>query len=687
LRKTSKGQQGMSTETILYIILAGIIALVLALFQYGVQAKQKSKQWMLYAFLRFISILSLLVLLINPKFEKISYTNEKPNLVVAADNSESVSYLKQDLNTKNFVTSILSNEALNDRFNIDTYVFGNDLKLTDSLNFSNKQTNVSSVFTELSQVYNTTTAPTLLISDGNQTYGNDYEFLSSRYEQPIFPIILGDTVTYVDLQIQQLNVNRYAYLKNRFPVEVIITYNGNETVNSKFVVTSGNTRIYNKAVTLSKDHNSQILNFDLPANKVGVLSYKAEIVPLDIEKNTVNNQKIFAVEVIDQKTNVVVVSDMVHPDLGALKKAIESNEQRSVSFAKSDINTNTLDDYQLVILYQPNARFKSIFDAIEANGKNHFIITGSQTDWRYLSRTLNYLKKDHTNQTEHYQAVLNTGYNTFLIDDLKFSSFPPLKSSFGDVDFLQTAAPILYKKVGNVETEQVLLATLETGEQRRALLFGEGIWAWRAQSYLNNRSFNAFDNFTGKLVQYLASNKRRNRLSVSHESFYDGSSPVRISAQYFDKNYLFDNRGSLNISIRDRITNQSRNLPFILNNNSYEIDLSSLPASDYAFTVSVANEGLKQSGSFTILNFNVEKQFLNANVTKLKRLATNSDGKAYFIANTDSLIGELLNDKRFAIIQKSTKKVVPLIDWKYLLALIALSLAIEWFMRKYNGLI
>jgi hypothetical protein len=78
---------------------------------------------------------------------------------------------------------------------------------------------------------------------------------------------------------------------------------------------------------------------------------------------------------------------------------------------------------------------------------------------------------------------------------------------------------------------------------------------------------------------------------------------------------------------------------------------------------------------------------LNADVIKLQRLAENSEGSSYFATNTDSLIPQLIEDKRFAIIQKSTKKVVPLIDWKYLLALIALSLAGEWFLRKYNGLI
>ncbi|MFT5679087.1 MAG: hypothetical protein ACI9FY_001636, partial [Patiriisocius sp.] len=47
----------------------------------------------------------------------------------------------------------------------------------------------------------------------------------------------------------------------------------------------------------------------------------------------------------------------------------------------------------------------------------------------------------------------------------------------------------------------------------------------------------------------------------------------------------------------------------------------------------------------------------------------------------------LVSDARFATIQKSEQKTVPLIDWKYLLGLIALTLALEWFIRKYNGLI
>ena len=108
---------------------------------------------------------------------------------------------------------------------------------------------------------------------------------------------------------------------------------------------------------------------------------------------------------------------------------------------------------------------------------------------------------------------------------------------------------------------------------------------------------------------------------------------------------------------------------------------------DYSFTVSVSGEGLARSGNFTILEFNVEEQFLNADVTKLRRVATNTNGKLFTPSELDQLIQTLTTDESFRPIQRSQRKIVPLIDWKYLLAFLAMTLSAEWFIRKYNGLI
>ncbi|WP_342752161.1 VWA domain-containing protein [Algibacter marinivivus] len=642
---------------------------------------------MLFSFLRFLTVFSVLLLIINPSFDQVKVSVEKPNLVVAIDNSSSVKHLKQEKALLDFVESIKSNKEIQTKFNINYYSFGVNLKSSDSITFSDKQTNISKAFTQLNQIYKQTTSPTVLITDGNQTFGNDYQFTSNTYKQPIYPIILGDTITYIDLKIQQFNVNKYAFLKNKFPVEAILVYNGNKSIKSQFVVKSGNTTLYSKAINFSKNDNSEVINFTLPANRVGVGNYRATLVPLESEKNKINNTKNFAVEVINQKTKIAIVSDFLHPDIGALKKSIESNEQRSVSIVNPKNIINKFNDFQLIILYQPNNTFNTIIDRLDSEKRNRFVIIGPKTSLSFINRVSKDYSHTITDQTEDYLPELNINYSPFIIDDIDFESLPPLISNYGEVKFNIPFESILNKNVNGVSTNEPLLSTFETNGKREAVLFGENIWQWRAQSYINEKSFNGFDNFIGKLIQYLATSKQKSRLNIDYQSFYNGSGNIIIKAEFFDKNYIFDTRESLNITITDKISKEKKTFPFILKNNNYQVDLSSLPPSEYSFTVRATNENISKSGGFQILEYNVEQQFLNADVTKLQQLATNSSGSSYFIANTENVISDLLRDNRYVPIQKSSKNTIPLIDWKYLLAVITLSLGLEWFLRKYNGLI
>ncbi|MEN3324092.1 VWA domain-containing protein [Mariniflexile soesokkakense] len=677
----------MQAETLVYTILAGILALFIAGFHYKLNKKSMSKQNMLFLFLRFVTIFSVLLLLINPKLEQITLSTIKPNLVIAVDNSSSVKYLRQYNAVNNLVEKLTSNKSLNYKFNIETYTLGEKLKASNSFDFNEKQTNIQGAFGQLSQIYKQTISPTILITDGNQTYGSSYEFEYNNYKQPIYSVILGDTVNHTDLKIQQLNVNKYAYLKNQFPVETILVYNGNTNVNSRFVVTSGNTVVHSETIYFTKQNNSKVINFNLPANSVGVHAYKALLEPLDNEKNTINNFKNFAIEVIDQKTKTALVSDFIHPDLGVLKKSIESNEQRSVTLLNSSTILNQINDFQIVIIYQPNSKFNQLYEALNSENKNRFTIIGTKTDLNFLNKVNKTFTYEISNQTETYQAVLNKNYAPFIIEDINFESFPPLNTHYGAASFSIPFETILNKTINGISKKDPLLATFETNGRRETVLFGENIWQWRAQSYLNTKSFHQFDNFIGKLIQYTASNKQKSRLNIEYESFYNGNTNVIIKAEFFDKNYVFDTRETLNISVRNVISNETNSFPFILNNTNYQVDLSSLPASDYEFTVSASKENISKSGNFKILEYNVEEQFLNADVTKLQQLATNSQGQSFFIDNTENLIETLLGDNRFVTIQKSNKNSLSLIDWKYLLIIIALSLSLEWFLRKYNGLI
>ena len=676
----------MNTQTITLILLSGIIALFIALFQYVYKSK-KSNTKITLTLLRFISVFSLLILLINPKFENVSYYKEKPNLVIAIDNTESVAYLKQDSKVKTLYDAIVLDPELKKRFNIEAYSFGKEFKSNDSLDFKDRQTNISNVFKNYSELYKETTSPLVLITDGNQTLGRDYQYSATKIKQPIYPVILGDTSTYADLSIKQVNVNRFAYLKNKFPVEIIVNYSGSKEVESLLRITSGNSVLLTKTIRFNTSKTSEVINTTLAANSVGVRSYNVEISPLASEKNKINNRKNFAVEVIDQKTNIALVSSQLHPDLGALKKAIESNEQRSVTLLKPKEYISKINDFQLVILYQPNNNFKTVISSISELKLNTFTITGNTTDWSFLNNSQSLYTQEITNQTENYQPELNINYGTFIVDNITFANYPPLQSEFGAVTFNVPEETVLYKTINGNSTENSLLSTLEIEGQKHALLNGEGLWRWRAQSFLETESFIDFDNFIGKLVQYLSSNKKRNRINADYKSFYSGNDNITISAQFFNKNYEFDANANLELLLTNKENKVATTYPLLLKNASYIIDLSGISHGDYSFRIKNKDEPISVSGQFKVLEYNVEQQFLNADVTKLQSLATNSNGKSFFIDNTETLINTLLEDTRFATIQKSKRSTIPLIDWKYLLGLIVLALSLEWFIRKYNGLI
>ncbi|MCB4797665.1 VWA domain-containing protein [Neotamlana laminarinivorans] len=677
----------MQIQTILYIVLAGIIALLLALFQYYKKnEKSMFKLNMLFSVLRFISVFSVLVLIINPQFNKTNIYTEKANLIIATDNSKSVKFLKQDQKTLQLLKKLASNQDLNSKFNIQFYNFGETLNLSDSLDFSENQTNISSAFNQLNKIYRQTTAPTILITDGNQTYGNDYQFVNNNYKHPIYPIVLGDTLTYTDLKIEQLNVNKYAYLNNKFPVEVILVYNGKEQVSSNFTVSNNGRTVYSSTLKFSEENNSKVLNFTIPANSVGFSNYKATISPIENEKNTVNNTKNFAVDVINEKTKIAIVSDIIHPDIGLLKKSIETNKQREIVILKPNEFISQINDFKLVILNQPNNSFKSVFEVVKKNKINKLVIVGSKTDLFFLNNTVKEYEFEITNQTENYQAQLNSGFSPFIVSDIEFESFPPLLSNYSSVIFNTPYQVLLNKTLNGVSINEPLIATIENDKQREVLIFGENIWQWRAQSFLNTKSFNDFDDFIGKLIQFLNTNQQRSRLNIDYNSFYNSGTNIIVKAEYFDKNFVFDTRETINITVVDEASNEQKTYPFVLKNNNYQVDLSNLSPGSYKFNIQTSTDKLTKSGRFEILDYNVEEQFLSANVTKLRSIATNSNGEAFFMNNTDNLISTLVNDERFTPIQKSKKETLPLIDWKILLAIIALSLSAEWFLRKYNGL-
>lgn len=675
----------MTTGTVLLLLLSLVVAAGLSFFQYFFKTGRRNRTNLILAVLRFVSIFGLLLLLINPVISSTNFETEKTPLPIVLDNSSSVKVLKADGTAQSVWKQLAEDKRLSDKFAVQPYQFDSEFSLLESPNFKGRQSDMENVSRSLASIYKNKTFPTVLITDGNQTKGNDYVYTFSPANK-VFPVVLGDTTTFLDLRVARVNANKYAFHKNKFPVEVFLQYSGTKNISADFTISSGNTVLEKQSVAFSPDSKSVVVNVLLPANNTGLQVFTAALKSKETEKNTYNNRQRFAVEVIDQRTEVAIVASLNHPDIGALKRSIETNAQRKVSIVKP-LEIKSLQDFNILILYQPDASFRKVYELNKLARLNTFTITGMNTDFGFLGQQQNHFQFRMSGQPEDYLATFSPEFNLFAIDDIGFANFPPLQHPFGTTKPNGNTNVLLGSRIRNVALDQPLLAFNEEKGSRSAMLFGENIWKWRIQSHLDNRSFEKFDLFLDKVVQFLATNDKKRSLVVNHESFYNAGDAIEITAQFFNKNYEFDDKARLTLSLTNKETKQSKSYDLLKRANNFKANLDGLPAGKYNFSVKELNSNTVYNGYFEILDFDIEQQFVNPDLVKLNQLAAQTQGKTVMPDQLESLIKTLLDDQQYRAIQKSVTRKVPLIDWVWLLAIIAVSLAAEWFIRKYNGLL
>ena len=675
----------MESKTILYIILAAIVALGIVVFQYIYKQKAKSKIYLLLAFLRFVGIFGLLLLLINPQFAQKTYTLEKPNLVILADNSTSVAEKGEEL--KEIISKIKASKEISNRFKIADYKFGSDLNILDSLSFQDKNTNIYKSLSSLKDVYAREQMVALVLSDGNQTIGEDYSYFKIDRNNTIYSMVLGDTTKYKDISVGPIQTNKYAFLKNKFPLETYVSYQGNTPVSVSVSLKMNGKIVHKENLKLNADVNFKTIAIQIDANSVGIKNLEVEVSQLVEERNVKNNRRATSIEVIDEKTKIALISDILHPDLGALKKAIESNEQREVSILKSSASNSVLEDVDLFIFYQPTAKFKQSFDFAKSKNANTFIITGSQTDYTFINKLSVGIELETGYPQQEVFGLLNNAFTKYDITNFDLTDYPPLVSDAGPILITSPFETLLGTQIKGLNIQQPLLSVIDENGSKRAVLIGENIWKWRVQTYRNTNEFVNFDEFIGNLIRYLTTSKNKSRLNVDYEKVYQGSNNTVITATYFDEAFLFDKNAKVSIKVTNTDTQKIQINPMVLKNGFFEADLSNLVAGEYDFVVSVEKESKIEKGSFVISEFDMENQFVSSDNLKMEKLAVNSGGKIFYPAQIDVLLKDLSTNDAYVPTEKSTENIVSLIDFKFLLGIIVFAFAAEWFIRKYNGLI
>ena len=108
----------MTKTTIFLLILSVLIAGLLSFYQYLYKVKNQSKLYWFLAFLRFISLFSIFLLLINPIISRKITEIKKTPLPIVVDNSKSISELKATKEAAELYLKIAENKAITEKYDV-----------------------------------------------------------------------------------------------------------------------------------------------------------------------------------------------------------------------------------------------------------------------------------------------------------------------------------------------------------------------------------------------------------------------------------------------------------------------------------------------------------------------------------------------------------------------------------------
>jgi len=534
----------------------------------------------------------------------------------------------------------------------------------------------------------------VLAGDGIYNRGADPLYASDNAPYSIYTIAMGDTTQQKDIVITRVNYNRIAFLGNDFPVEITVTAHKCAGVQSKINVSSGNQQFYNESFTVAGERNTRIFTAKLTASKPGIQKYRISVSPAQGEITTSNNYQDIFVEVLDGRQKILLLQSAPHPDISALKQAIEKNRNYSVdNFMLSDFS-GSVASYSLVILHQipsVNDVGFQVTNQLKTLPIPVLYIIGAQSNIPAYNSLMTGLMIPQAlnNSFNEATGILNPGFNLFSLGteiEHILPEFPPLSVPFSQYKPGTASQVMLYQKIGNVNTRIPLILFNQGVDHKSATITGEGIWRWRLANYVKTGNQMAFDELFTRIIQYLAVKEDKSQFRVMLKNNFIESEAVEMDAELYNDSYQLVNEPEVNIVISDA---NKKDFPYAFTRtaNAYYLNAGSLPPGDYKYKASTqfAGKAYQKTGIFTVMALNVESTNTVANHVLLNNIASRHKGKMLYPAQLDQ-IDQLLADRDdLKTIAYTQKRYTDLVSFLPLLLLLLVLLSTEWFLRKRNG--
>ena len=646
---------------------------------------------------RFLSIFFIAFLLLGPLMKMINRKVEKPFIILALDNSESVTANKDSAFYRKDLPSIvqkITNELQGD-YEVKTYTFGKKFQAGNDLTFKEKQTDISSVFDEINNAYsNQNLGAVILATDGIYNEGNNPLYSSKELKAPVFTIALGDTDQHKDLLIKNVKHNQLVYQGNMSPLQIDVNAFGCNNQNTVLNVEHNGHLVFTKSIAINAQKFFSSIPLEVDAKEPGMQHYILTLSKLGGEVTYANNRSDIFINVINGKQKILLLAQSPHPDLSAYKQAIESNENYQVVLKFiNDFNPQSLKDYNLAILHQlpgMHGEGNGIIKQLKDKKIPLLYVMGSQTGITVLNGIENTLSITGSQAIANdVLPVMNPAFSLFTLNEEELASlkkFPPLQSPYGHYSVRGESAILFKQQIGYVKTDFPLIFFSRNTENKVGFICGEGFWKWRLYDAELSKQ-QVTQSLVSKMVQYMAAKDDKSLFRISNtKKRFDENESVLFDAEVYNESYELINSPEVQMSIKNA-EGKTFNYTFSKTEKAYTLNAGLMPIGNYNYeaTVNIGSKTEHLKGAFTVMPLQVEFLQTVADHQLLNQLSSQSEGKLFYPAQADELIKTIKQNATIKPIIYKQEEVKSWINLKWLFFVLLGLLSVEWFVRKWNG--
>jgi hypothetical protein len=422
-----------------------------------------------------------------------------------------------------------------------------------------------------------------------------------------------------------------------------------------------------------------------------------------------NNQKVFYVNVLSNKINVLLIAGNPSADLTFIKNSLSSDGNLKVNTltqisAGNFLENNSaskLDSADIIYLIEyPTTQlnedfYNKIINSLENKNTPFFLLLSGEVDINRLNRISKLLpfsvQKIEKNYLQVQPDIQASELNNPLLQNSTISEWnnlPPIAQPLSVITIKPESKVISKIRINNQPRNNALIISRNLGSKRSIALVGRDIWRWKLQTA--NKNLSLFDNFILSSSRWLNSPADQKKVKIkTSKKIYSSDEMVEFSAQVYDESFNPVNDAEVKIKINGKDSEDELTLNSI-GGGLYEGSLFFQRNGDYFFTgkASVGGKLLgEDKGSFNIGDVDVEMIDTRMNYEFLNLLANQTKGKYFNPDSYHDLLDMLKDINTKSSKEKMITSELRLWSDEWLLIIVILLFAAEWFIRKRAGML